>query len=203
MTTTAYSRCSEYSRSTLDGLRGRLAGLPLRETVVLVCGSYARREASERSDVDFFILSDDTDGGSSLLDRVRSAIEEMAPNEPSENGAFGGVVNRGEMLGNIGGDHDTNQNMTRRILFLLEGEWLYNEAGLRGFRREILERYIREDMADHQLALFLLNDVIRYYRTVAVDYEFKVTGERPGGFATSSSSFPESFCTRAACSASP
>ena len=28
-------------------------------------------------------------------------------------------------------------------------------------------------MTDHQLALFLLNDIIRYYRTVAVDYEFK------------------------------
>ena len=43
----------------------------------------------------------------------------------------------------------------------------------RHFRREILGRYIREDMTDHQLAMFLLNDIIRYYRTVAVDYEFK------------------------------
>ena len=31
-------------------------------------------------------------------------------------------------------------------------------------------------MTDHQLALFLLNDIIRYYRTVAVDYEFKISG---------------------------
>ena len=30
-------------------------------------------------------------------------------------------------------------------------------------------------MTDHQLALFLLNDIIRYYRTVAVDYEFKTS----------------------------
>jgi hypothetical protein len=35
-------------------------------------------------------------------------------------------------------------------------------------------------MTDHQLALFLLNDIIRYYRTMAVDYEFKTNeGERP------------------------
>ena len=35
-------------------------------------------------------------------------------------------------------------------------------------------------MTDHQLALFLLNDIIRYYRTIAVDYEFKtVEGENP------------------------
>ena len=179
--TTPYSRCSEYSQSTLDELRGRLADLSLQGRVVLVCGSYARREASENSDMDFFILSSDTNGDSSLLDKVRCAIKEMVPNEPSENGAFGGSVNREEMLGNIGGNDDTNRNMTRRILFLLEGEWLYNEVGLRDFRREILERYIREDMSDHQLALFLLNDVIRYYRTVAVDYEFKVTEGKPWG----------------------
>ena len=42
-------------------------------------------------------------------------------------------------------------------------------------RREILERYIQEGMTDHQLALFLLNDIIRYYRTIAVDYEFKTS----------------------------
>ena len=179
--TTAYSRCSEYSQSTLDELRGRLAKLPLGDRVVLVCGSYARREASESSDIDFFILSSDANGNASLLDEVRGVIKEAVPNEPSENGAFGGGVHRGELLGNIGGDNDTNQNMTRRILFLLEGEWLYNREGSRDFRREILERYIREDMADHQLALFLLNDVIRYYRTVAVDYEFKIAKGKAWG----------------------
>ena len=180
-TKTAYERCSEYSRCTLDKLRNRLKDLPLGDRVVLICGSYARREASENSDTDFFILSNDTNGDSSLFNKVKYAVKVVVPNEPSENGAFGGSENRKEMLGNIGGDDDTNQNMTHRILFLLEGEWLYNEAGLRDFRREILKRYIREDMSDHQLALFLLNDVIRYYRTVAVDYEFKVAKGKSWG----------------------
>ena len=179
---TAHERCSKYSEDTLIELRGRLECLSLRDEVVLVCGSYARREASPNSDIDFFILSSDTKGDSSPIERVGAAIKEVAPNEPSVNGAFGGKVDRNEMLENIGGDDDTNRTMTRRILFLLEGEWLYNGSGLRDFRHEILERYIREDMPDHQLALFLLNDVIRYYRTVAVDYEFKTTeGRKPWG----------------------
>ena len=180
-TTTAHDRCSKYSEDTLNELRTRLEDISLRDEVVLVCGSYARREASPNSDIDFFILSNDTKGNSSPIDRVRTAIKEVAPHEPSENGAFGGSVDRNQMLENIGGDDDTNRTMTRRILFLLEGEWLYNKNGLRDFRREILERYIREDMLDHQLALFLLNDVIRYYRTVAVDYEFKITKGKPWG----------------------
>ena len=84
-------------------------------------------------------------------------------------------MNREEILGNIGGDDDDNRNITRRMLFLLEGEWLFNESEFRSFRRKILEKYIHESMTDHQLALFLLNDIIRYYRTVAVDYEFKIS----------------------------
>ena len=86
------------------------------------------------------------------------------------------------MLQNIGGDHDNNQKITRRMLFLLEGEWLSNEEGLKNIRRQILERYITASITDHQLALFLLNDVIRYYRTMAVDYEFKTNeGSKPWG----------------------
>ena len=173
--TTPYERSFEYSERTLTELRGRLGELSLGDDkVVLTCGSYARREASEQSDVDFFMIRNTTSGDSSLIGSVGSAIKEVVPKEPSQNGAFGEkAVGRNEMLENIGGEDDSNSKITRRVLFLLEGEWLFNEIGLQDFRREILERYIREDMTDHQLALFLLNDVIRYYRTVAVDYEFK------------------------------
>ena len=173
---TAYERSLKYTEHKLDKIRSRLEDLPLGDAVVLVCGSYARREASEQSDIDYFMVSDGTDTGPDLNESVASAIGNIVPNHPTKDGAFGVPVNRNEILANIGGDNDSNQNITRRILFLLEGEWLFNKEGLRGFRREILERYIRKEMTDHQLALFLLNDIIRYYRTVAVDYEFKISG---------------------------
>ena len=173
--TTAYERSSRYSECKLGELRDRLSRLPLGDAAVLVCGSYARREASEHSDIDFFVMSTDTDGDQPPIEEIRSEIRMIVPNEPSKDGAFGVEVNREEILGNIGGDNDSNQNITRRILFLLEGEWLFNEPAFLRFRREILEKYIQESMTDHQLALFLLNDVIRYYRTVAVDYEFKIS----------------------------
>ncbi len=89
---------------------------------------------------------------------------------------FQGNENSSEMLRNIGGENDDNPKLTRRVLLLLEGEWLFNEKGLRDFRRKILEHYIRDEMKDQMLALFLLNDIIRYYRTIAVDYEFKTYG---------------------------
>ena len=174
--TTAYQRSFEYTENRLNEIRDRLRGLVLGDAVVLVCGSYARREASSQSDIDYVVVSDGTDTDRDLNESVRSALGDIVSNSPSKGGPFGGPVNRDKILANIGGDCDSNRNITQRILFLLEGEWLFNNAGLRRFRREILERYIREGMTDHQLALFLLNDIIRYYRTVAVDYEFKISG---------------------------
>ena len=173
--TTAYEHNFGYTGHKLDEIRSRLRGLSLGDAVILVCGSYARREASAQSDIDYVVVPDSAETDSDLSERVRSELRSIVPNSPSEGGAFGESVNRGEILANIGGDDDSNKNITRRILLLLEGEWLFNEEGLRGFRREILERYIGEGMTDHQLALFLLNDIIRYYRTVAVDKVFEGT----------------------------
>ena len=183
--TTPYEQSHEYSERTLAELRCRLGYLPLDdERVVLTCGSYARREVSAQSDIDFFVISDGAADDASLRETIASAIKEVVPNEPSRDGAFGKEIGRNELLGNIGGDNDNNQTITRRILFLLEGEWLFNERGLLCFRRQILDRYIGPDMADDQLALFLLNDIIRYYRTVAVDYEFKTAqGDNPKPWA--------------------
>ena len=77
------------------------------------------------------------------------------------------------MLKDIGGGKDSNEKITRRVLLLLEGDWIAGQDDFRTLRREILEHYIKGSITDHQLALFLLNDIIRYYRTIAVDYEFK------------------------------
>ena len=174
--TTAYERNFEYSENTLAQIRKHFKENELGDKILMVCGSYARREASKNSDIDFFLISGDTTEDASLIHTVGSAIREVVPHASAKNGPFQGNENSSEMLRNIGGENDDNPKLTRRVLLLLEGEWLFNEKGLRDFRRKILEHYIRDEMKDHQLALFLLNDIIRYYRTIAVDYEFKTYG---------------------------
>ncbi len=183
----AIDRAKSYSEERLVALRERIANLVPASETVLTCGSYARREASTESDIDFFVITqqpDPTDGkhfeadALPWFDGLKAAINEVVPIGPAEGGAFSNVESRDAMLHNIGGEQDNNAKMTRRMLFLLEGEWLFNAEGLRAIRRQILERYIGSGISDHQLALFLLNDIIRYYRTMAVDYEFK-TGEGP------------------------
>ena len=172
---TPYERCSAFSEQKITELREKLNGLTLDDRIVLLCGSFARREASEQSDIDFSIISDQEHNTSDLIDNVRATINGVVPVGPASDGVFGNEVERAEILRNIGGQSDNNANITHRVLILLEGEWLVNPDGLREFRQAILKRYIQSSMTDHQLALFLLNDIIRYYRTVAVDYEFKTS----------------------------
>jgi predicted nucleotidyltransferase len=177
----AIERSRKFSETKLTDLRSRLAEVIPPEEVVLTCGSYARREASGASDIDFFIITQVSETHKlPWVEKAKAMIDEIIPIEPAASGAFANVEMRDSMLRNIGGDNDSNQKITRRMLFLLEGEWLFNASGLKSVRRQIIEHYIRSSMTDHQLALFLLNDIIRYYRTIAVDYEFKtVEGEKP------------------------
>jgi predicted nucleotidyltransferase len=187
--TNAIGRARQHSDLKIKSIREALEGIVPQSEVVVTCGSYARREASRESDIDFFVITQQpAPSDEQLMDRetfsweapVKDAINRVVPIEPAGDGAFSKVEFRDAMLHNIGGESDNNQKITRRMLFLLEGEWLYNADGLKAVRRQILQRYIGEGMTDHQLALFLLNDIIRYYRTMAVDYEFKtVEGVSP------------------------
>lgn len=174
---TPYEQCSAFSEQKIAKLRAELNELSfdLDDRIVLLCGSFARREASEQSDIDFSIISNQENKNPRLTEAVRTTINKIVPTGPASDGIFGNEVERAEILSNIGGQDDTNANITHRVLILLEGDSLFNAGGLREFRRGILERYIQKGMTDHQLALFLLNDIIRYYRTVAVDYEFKTS----------------------------
>jgi hypothetical protein len=179
--TKATERARAYSEQKLTDLRERLKDMVPQDEMVFINGSYARREASAGSDIDFYIVTREAQSVEvpAWVADVRAAIENIVPIEPAEDGAFAKLEPRDTLLHNIGGDQDSNQNITRRMLLLLEGEWLFNEQGLKNVRREVLERYIGEGITDHQLALFLLNDIVRYYRTMAVDYEFKtVEGEK-------------------------
>src|SRR6266536_429650 len=169
----AIETAKKYSDEKLDLLREAIKDLVPPDEMVLINGSFARREASEGSDVDFYIVTREKDLEPKWADQVKDAIEKIVPIGPAEDGAFYHVEQLETLISNIGGERDDNHNITRRMLLLLEGEWLFNEVGLKDIRRKVLEHYIADGITDHQLALFLLNDIVRYYRTMAVDYEFK------------------------------
>ena len=147
---------------------------------VVTTGSYGRREASSESDIDLFIFfnSEEPDDA---LEEVKKTITEITKKhiakDAGDTGTFGpnAIVRFHTMLTNIGGDNDSNQNFTRRMLFLLEGTWLYSEERFDKYRAELLAKYLKTGNPQNQISRFLFNDIIRYYRTITTDFEYKVT----------------------------
>lgn len=176
---------SIFSKNIIDlirtDLKSDLALSDYKEKITIITtGSFGRGEASESSDLDLFVFFDSDlpdDVLSGEIECIQKVIEKHVPKSVGSTGTFGAdaIVKFSELLKNIGGENDKNQSLTRRMLFLLEGTWLYGEQRFILYREELLKRYIKDIDIDKQISRFLLNDIIRYYRTITTDFEYKVT----------------------------
>ncbi len=138
-------------------------------------GSWARGELTEGSDNDWAILTPegreaDTDV-QSLAASCREIFNETGK-APGAQDVFGIPFAWSPLADEIGLDKDSNTNLTRRMLTLLESVALTGTARDECWR-EILDRYLRRGVKDHWPPRFLLNDTIRYWRTICVDFEGK------------------------------
>jgi hypothetical protein len=91
---------------------------------------------------------------------------------PGRTRVFAGVVHSADLL-QVGLDDDTNSNLTRRMLLVLESVAACNEDVLAGVRRDVIHDYLRDALRDHRPPRFLLNDLVRYWRTIGVDFVAK------------------------------
>lgn len=144
--------------------------------IVGVNGSYARREVTGGSDVDLFVLfrKDAVKEAQELQATLRARLENEGFKMPAPGGVFSSPLTVGMLTQTIGGMDDSNEYITRRMLLLLEGEWIYNQPEFDRARIRLLEQYVSASIRSDQICLFLLNDIIRYWRTICVDFEYKV-----------------------------
>jgi predicted nucleotidyltransferase len=152
------------------------------DTSIVVFGSLARREWTVGSDVDWTLL---IDSPADLLHQTAAQeferrLVEANYAEPGPERVFGGLSFSHDLIHWIGGERDTNQNVTRRLLLLLESTAVARPDVLTRVVRGILHRYVdgeRSFLAEtgrhYKVPRFLLNDVVRYWRTMAVDYASK------------------------------
>ncbi|SFG40853.1 Putative nucleotidyltransferase DUF294 [Palleronia marisminoris] len=165
-----------------DAVRGLL---PTDEGGLIVFGSLARREFTLGSDLDWAVLIDGQANSQHLqiAREIKIEVEKAGFGRPGPTGVFGGLVFSHELIHAIGDDEDTNRNMTRRLLLLLESAPITESASQivhSRIIRGIITRYVEEDASfirpDEQkgrIPRFLLNDVVRFWRTMAVDYANK------------------------------
>ena len=146
------------------------------EFLIGVNGSYARREATKGSDIDCFFLATKTNAvrltekQTAFHHRVK---EDLKLKLPASEGVFETPLPV-DTICKIGGQNDDNITLTRRMLLLLEGEWVFNESAFRKVRNILLEKYLYDRPGKGKICMFLLNDIIRYWRTICIDLEQKI-----------------------------
>lgn len=173
-----FDECKRRSDHRIDEMRqaasDRFAGAT--DCLIGISGSFARREATQGSDVDLFFLATGSEV-SSVRDKQAVLRELLKADFNMKLPAIGGVFHEPlpvDKIFEIGGLNDDNATLTRRMLLLLEGEWVFGDAGFHSVRRRLLEQYLHHRPGADKICMFLLNDVIRYWRTICIDLEHKV-----------------------------
>jgi hypothetical protein len=160
------------TRIGLENRREALARLPHDDdTAVVLMGSWGRAEVTAGSDDDFMVLVRGTDRQDvhPSIDVVQTVIDQA----PGDQGIFGNPVGSDRLIGDIGLEEDTNSNLSRRMLLLLESVAATNEDVHEVVTGELVDRYLDESVKDFRVPRFLLNDVVRYWRTICVDFAGK------------------------------
>jgi len=175
------------TRGELDALLTNEVGKYASEdTSLVVFGSLARGEWTSGSDLDWTYLIDGEANPEHLviaqkIQKVLRGHKDLFP-PPGQTGTFGNMAFSHDIIHQIGGQNDTNKNTTQRILLLLE-------SGVIGKRTDaydrvikgVIDRYLEEDnnhllTPDHKkfrVPRFLLNDIVRFWRIMAVDFASK------------------------------
>ncbi len=105
------------------------------------------------------------------------AVKGVLDRAPGRQGVFDTTVYCERLVEDIGLDRDDNNNLTRRMLMLLESAPATGVTVHARAREKVLRRYLDESIKDYRPPRFLLNDTVRYWRTICVDFAGK---EREG-----------------------
>ena len=161
---------------------------------LVVFGSLGRAEWIDWiSDLDWKLLIDGQckPGHFQIAQDVREALKtvyrtattgkkEYRFAEPGPTGTFGNMGFSHELIHLIGGQEDTNKNTTQRILLLLESLPISGVNAHERVLKAVIQRYLDEEphliesgRTRFKVPRFLLNDIVRFWRTMAVDFASK------------------------------
>ena len=154
-----------------------------RRVAVFCGGSLARLEIGAKSDLDLFVTADTADKPTvdlrsrlfeiELLSQLMKISESQGFPPFSSDGEYLKIYFMEALKSRTGSRYDDSENLfTVRILLMLESRWIANEDIYNQHLNEILEHYFRDWKETKPFKpLFLLNDLLRYWRTMCLNYE--------------------------------
>jgi hypothetical protein len=175
------------TRHELDALLSSEVGKYTSEdTSLIVFGSLARGEWTSGSDLDWTYLIDGEANPDHLVivQKIQKVLkkDEKKFRPPGQTGTFGNMAFSHDIIHQIGGQNDTNKNTTQRILLLLESIAIGKRTdAYERVIKGVIDRYLEEDnnhlltpdYKKFRVPRFLLNDIVRFWRTMAVDFASK------------------------------
>lgn len=155
-----------------------------RNYSIYITGSFARGEGTEYSDMDlFFIFNNDIDNLQTSISRIDKIlidaelikiVRKMNMPDFSRDGEFLKIHQVSELVGKIGSQDEDYLNLfTARLLLILESKPIYNEDTYNLVLEKTINTYYK-DFHDHNkmfLPTFLTNDIIRFWKTLTLNYE--------------------------------
>ena len=145
---------------------------------VFCAGSLARLEFGCRSDLDVFVLADSSYFPHSRLQEYTLFAKLIQINNLgfptfSNDGEYLKVYNISDLKNRTGSRKDDSENLfTVRMLLMLESRPLIHSELYDTQLRGIVEHYYRDNKGKRSFRpLFLLNDILRYWRTLCLNYE--------------------------------
>lgn len=185
------ARAERLAGEWIDRIRRALDADPeLRRAVAAGCGwaavgSVGRREVVAGSDVDLLLLRPSSSveiGPQDLADadrRARQVVRETLRVSVSAGADLTQLTSEAEIAcsDRIGGEHDSRALHTRRILLLTESVAVGGAPARDAVRDALFREYFARSRSKGKHMLSLVNDIVRYYRTLMVDYKAKLDAE--------------------------
>ena len=149
---------------------------------IYATGSYGRGESSPASDMDLFMVdtaeAEDARLGNIdqtvLKAKLISVCEKRNLPPFSGDGEYLEVHLLSGMVAMLGGRQDDAVNaFTARLLLMLESRCLFNEPVYEHVIGRVIAEYFRDYPGREKrfLPAFLVNDIVRYWKTVCLNYE--------------------------------
>lgn len=173
------------SREKLNELRSATTGhtsLQNSKLSVFAAGSLGRLEIGKKSDFDVFMIADTEENKRPSISRLEeyevfAALihinEQLSFPKFSGDGRFLKTYELEDMVKATGSPLDDSENLfTARVLLLLESQPVTNADLYRKAREVVVDHYYRDGFGREDFRpLFLLNDLLRYWRTLCLNYE--------------------------------
>lgn len=152
---------------------------------IFACGSMGRLEMTLNSDLDLFFILDDVSSQSnckvSNIDKYNffsnlfQINQKFKYKDPSNNGEYWDFILLSNLLDIGSRQEDYNNSFTARMLLILESKPLYNVSLYQEIVRKTVDRYFIDykDNKESFYPLFLMNDILRYWYTLTLNYEYR------------------------------